>query len=345
MTTLKSVLVMAFGLLFLYLLFTVGAPFLLALVAVMFLEPLTGFFMRRFKLRRLVAASVSATLFTVVLIGLMVLIGLKLVDELLGFWDHVPHYLNNVNAYIQKGLDRAAALNGQGDENLPLKLENWASSLTSALQSLASSVSGLIYNFAKGIPNFFIVLIVFLCAVFLLGISLPAMKASFLSLFEESSRLQVEHIMANLRKSVFGFFRAQLLLSLLTYLLSFAGLLIIGVGYPLAVALLIVAVDILPILGTGTVLVPWAAYSFMTGRVATGVGLLLLFLVITAARRIVEPKVLGDAVGIGALPALVSLYVGYELIGVVGVFLGPVAVIVYTAARKVGLLHFKIKLQ
>ncbi|MBB6733510.1 sporulation integral membrane protein YtvI [Cohnella zeiphila] len=345
MTTLKTVLVMGFGLLFLYLLFTVGAPFLLALVAVIFLEPLNALLIRRFKLGRLAAATVSATLFTAVLIGLMVLIGLKLVDELLGFWEHVPTYLNHANAYIQDLLNRADSLSGKGEQDLPLKLENWVSSLTSALESLASAVSGVLYSFAKGIPNFFIVLVVFLCAVYLLGFSLPAMKTSFLSLFEEQSREQVEQVMANLRRSVFGFLRAQILLSLVTYVLSFFGLLIIGTGYPLAVALLIVAVDILPILGTGAVLVPWAAYAFATGDTYTAVGLLLLFFVITIVRRTVEPKVLGDAVGIGALSALVSLYVGYELVGLVGVFLGPIVVIVFTAARKAGLLHFKIKLQ
>jgi predicted PurR-regulated permease PerM len=61
-------------------------------------------------------------------------------------------------------------------------------------------------------------------------------------------------------------------------------------------------------------------------------------------RRIVEPKILGDAVGIGALSALISLYVGYQLVGVVGVFLGPIVIIVFTALRKAGLLDFKIKL-
>lgn len=343
---LKSVLLMAFGLLFLYLLFTVGAPFLLALIAVIFLEPLTGFLMTRLKLKRLAASTISSALFTVVLVGLMVLIGLKLIDELLGFWEHVPEYLNNANAYIKDLIDQAdTSFAGSGGDNLPIKLESWVSSLTNALQGLAASVSGVIYGFAKGIPNFFIVLIVFLCAVFLFGYSLPTMKTSFLSLFEDKSRLQVEQIMINLRKSVFGFLRAQFILSLLTYVLSFLGLLIIGTGYPLAVALLIVVVDILPILGTGSVLVPWAAYSFVTGDAYTAIGLLLLFLVITVVRRVVEPKVLGDAVGIGALSALVSLYVGYELVGLVGVFLGPIVVIVFMAARKVGLLDFKIKLQ
>jgi sporulation integral membrane protein YtvI len=186
---------------------------------------------------------------------------------------------------------------------------------------------------------------VFLVAVYLFTLSLPAMKSSFLSLFEDKSRLQVEEVLLSLRKSVFGFLRAQLLLSVITYVLAFVGLLIIGTGYPLAIALLIVVVDILPVLGVGSALVPWAVYQLVIGEVYTGVGLILLFLVITVVRRIVEPKILGDAVGIGALSALISLYVGYELVGLIGVFLGPIVVIVFMAMRKAGLFDFKIKFQ
>ena len=205
-------------------------------------------------------------------------------------------------------------------------------------------MSKSLFNLASGIPDLFIFLIVFVVAVYLFSLSLPTMKKSVLAMFEEKSRLQVEQVLDSLRKSVFGFLRSQLILSAVTYLLSFLGLLIIGTGYPLAIALVIVIVDILPILGTGSVLVPWAIFEIMSGDLYTAVGLVLLFIVITIVRRVIEPKILGDAVGIGALSALVSLYVGYKLVGVIGVFLGPIVVIVFMAARKAGLLDFKIKL-
>ncbi|WP_313731725.1 sporulation integral membrane protein YtvI [Cohnella nanjingensis] len=334
------------GLAFLYLLFTVGAPFLLALVVVIFLEPLNRVFMDRLQMNRVASAILSSTLFTIVLLGLMGLIGLKVVGELTSFWGNVPDYLSNANQYLQHLIEHAQSSydGGRESDQLPIKLESWMSSLTSALQNVAGGVSRYIVGFAAGIPNFFIVLIVFLVAVYLFGISLPTMKSSVLALFADESRSQVEEVMENLRKSIFGFLRAQLLLSLMTYVITFFGLLIIGTGYPLAIALLIVIVDILPILGTGSVLVPWAAYMLATGDSFTGIGLILLFLVITVVRRIIEPKILGDAVGIGALPALISLYVGYELVGLIGVFLGPAVVIVFIACRKVGLIPIRIKL-
>jgi predicted PurR-regulated permease PerM len=107
--------------------------------------------------------------------------------------------------------------------------------------------------------------------------------------------------------------------------------------------MLVMFVDIMPILGVGSVLIPWAVYLFIVGDSYTGFGLMLLFIVITVARRVIEPKVIGDSVGIGALSALVSMYVGFKLVGVIGVFIGPLVVIIYSAVRKAGLFQIKIK--
>jgi sporulation integral membrane protein YtvI len=341
----RTMLLMGVSIAFLYLLFTVGAPFLLALVAAIFLEPLTKLLMKRTRMNRLAASTISSTIFTVLLLGVIGLIGMKLVSELSNFFGKMPDILKNANTYIRDILKQLQSYSNNGNTPLPDQLEDWVSKLIDALTALSSKISSILLGFAAGVPDFFIFFIVFLVAVYLFALSLPSMKSSFLSLFEDKSRLQVEDVLVSLRKSVFGFLRAQLLLSVITYILSFIGLLIIGTGYPLAIALLIVFVDILPILGTGSVLVPWALYQLVTGDVYTGIGLLLLFLVITVVRRIVEPKILGDAVGIGALSALISLYVGYELVGLIGVFLGPIVVIVFMAMRKAGLFEFKIKFQ
>jgi sporulation integral membrane protein YtvI len=341
---LRQFMLIAFALVFLYLLFTAGAPFLLALVVAVFLDPLTQLLMTRMKMNRLAASTITSTLFTALLLGLAALIGMKVVAELTAFMQNVPNYLTDASRYIQDLLERAQSFSNGGAAPVPGQLESWLTKVTEALTKLSGTITTTLLDFAKGIPNFFVFFIVFLVAVYLFTLSMPQMKQSFLSLFEEKSRKQMDQVLDSLRKSVFGFLRAQLLLSVITYVICFVGLMIIGTGYPLAISLLIVVVDILPVLGTGSVIVPWAAYQLVAGDVFTGIGLLLLFIIITVVRRIVEPKILGDAVGIGALSALISLYVGFELVGVIGVFLGPIVVIVFIAARKAGLLDFKIKL-
>lgn len=341
----RTVILLGSSVLFLYLLFTVGAPFLLALVTAIFLEPLTGVLIRKAKMNRLAASTVSSSVFTVGLLGMLALIGIKLVNEFANFLKNAPDILNSAKTYLNDVIEDLQSYTNGGSNAVPSQLEDWVDNLTKMLSSLAEKVAAVLTNYVTGIPDFFIFFIVYLVAVFLFSFSLPTMKSSFLSLFEEKSQGQVEEVLVSLRRSVFGFLRAQLLLSVVTYVLSFVGLLVIGTSYPLAIALLIVVVDILPVLGTGSVLVPWGIYQLAAGDAYVGIGLFILFIVITIVRRIIEPKILGDAVGIGALSALISLYVGYALVGIVGVFLGPIVVIVFMAMRKAGLFDFKIKFQ
>lgn len=342
--SIRTVVMIAVALLLIYLCFTVGAPFLLALVVAIFLEPLNAFLMKRFKVNRLVAAVISSTLFTVLLIGLIVLLGIKIVAELIAFLQKVPQYFENANDIVDQLLVDARGLY----QNLPPDaietLEGYLLKLTGTITTMVGKLSTSIVSFASTLPGVFIFLIVFLVAVYMFSFSLNTMKASVLSLFDESSRPQVDQMLINLRKSIFGFLRSQIILSAMTYVISLAGLLILDIKYPMAIALLIIIVDIMPILGTGSVLVPWAAYLILTGDLFTGIGLIILFLFITVFRRIVEPKILGDSVGIGALSALISLYVGFKLVGVIGVFIGPLIVIIYMAARQAGLFQQKIKL-
>ncbi|AGA58736.1 sporulation integral membrane protein YtvI [Thermobacillus composti KWC4] len=342
----RTLIMIAVGLGLLYLLFTVGAPFLLALVVAIFIEPLTALLIRvsRGKLNRVVAGTISSTVFTIVLLGLIALLGARIVSELVAFWNRVPGYVSNLNVYFQDALNDARSLYEHLPPDTAAQIENWLAGLTGTLTQAATSLSRLFLSLAGEIPNLFIFFIVFLVAVYMFSYSLPTMKASFLSIFAEESRKQVEEVLDNLRRSIFGFLRSQLILSALTYIITLSGFLLLGVKYPMAIALLVVIVDIMPILGTGSVLVPWGSYLILTGDYYTGIGLIVLFLFITVFRRIIEPKVLGDAIGISALAALISLYVGLKLVGVIGVFLGPLVVIIFMAARKAGLFQLKIRL-
>jgi sporulation integral membrane protein YtvI len=331
-------------LLLLYLFFTVGAPFLLALVVAIFLEPLNQLFMKKFRMNRLLAATISSSLFTIILIGLIALLGVKVVAELIAFFKKVPNYFENANGMVDELMVQAQSLYQNFPPDAIETLENWLMGLTSTLTRMVGTLSNSVISFASSIPGMFIFFIVFLVAVYMMSFSLNTMKATVLSLFEEKSQPQVNELLNNLKKSIFGFLRSQFILSALTYIISLLGLLVLNVKYPLAIALLIIIVDIMPILGTGSVLVPWATYLLLTGNMYVGIGLIVLFLVITVFRRIVEPKILGDSVGIGSLSALVSLYVGFKLVGVIGVFIGPLVVIIYMAARRAGLFQMKFKL-
>ncbi|TNJ66680.1 sporulation integral membrane protein YtvI [Paenibacillus hemerocallicola] len=347
--SMKTIVLIVLGIGFLYGLFTIGMPFLMAIAIAMFLETPIVAMMRVFRLNRIVSATIVCTLFTLLLFGAVYLIGAGVVSQLVEIWKKTPTFLEEFDRYFRDATERTQlfynSLPADAAKQLQTGLEHGVSTLTNSISGIIGGISSYFLNAAKAVPNLFVAFVVFMVALYLMSYSLPVLKNQFTGLFEEKSRGKVEDVLGNLRSSVIGFLRAQIILSALTYIVSLTGLLILRVEYPLAVALLIVIVDVLPILGTGSVIVPWAAFVLIKGEMGLAIGLLILFVVITIFRRIVEPKILGDSIGIGALPTLVGLYVGFKLMGVVGLFLGPIVIMIYKEMRKVGLLQFKIKLE
>jgi sporulation integral membrane protein YtvI len=212
---------------------------------------------------------------------------------------------------------------------------------TSAINAASTLARGILGAVAI-IPGFLLTTIIYLVALFLISLDLPRLRAGFMRMFTVSAREKINVVLTQLNRATIGFLRAQIILSFVTFMIAWLGLIILKIKYSAVIALLIVLVDILPILGTGSFLVPWAAYNFFTDKTHLAIGLVILFLAITVIRRIIEPKILASNLGISALAALVSLFLGFQVLGFFGLILGPALVIIYEALRKAGFLKFKI---
>lgn len=343
--SLRTVLSMVIGILLLYGMFTVGLPFLLALITAISLESITLLLIKHLRVNRFIAGTIVSSLFTLVTLLLFYVIGIKIVREVIDFWNLAPKYLEQATKYLDAALEQTRlfyeSLPPEFAERVQIWLESAAQDLPNTLAGIVSTASAYL---AGAIPNLFIFFTVFIIAVYLYSYSLPSLKKSVLLLFDERSREKVDKVLVTLRTAIFGFLQSQIILAIITYIFTFLGLLILKTEYPLAIALLITIMEFAPIIGTGLVFIPWALYHFILGNVGYGIGILILFIAGATMRRIVEPKVLSDTIGISALAALVSLYVGYELMGIVGMFIGPFIVIIYQTLRHSGLLKMNIKL-
>ena len=219
--------------------------------------------------------------------------------------------------------------------------------LERSINSLESFFQGLVQatiNFLTIIPGFLIEFLIYLVALFLISLELPRLKGKLEQYLSDQTKKKLYLVTSQLNKAGIGFIKAQIILSLMTFTMAMIGLTILSIPYTALLSLLIVVVDILPILGTGSVLVPWAVIAILQDNQFLGIGLIVLFLVITIVRRIIEPKVYSSSLGISPLSALISLYIGYKLLGLSGVFLGPVMVIVYDTLRKANIIKFNFKL-
>jgi sporulation integral membrane protein YtvI len=125
--------------------------------------------------------------------------------------------------------------------------------------------------------------------------------------------------------ALFGYIRAQLILMSMTFIELNIGLAIAGVKHSILVAAIISLIDALPILGSGSILIPWSAFSFLMGNFELGVALLVIYVVVLVVRQFVEPKVLGQQIGLHPLITLVAMYSGLKLFGFAGLIIGPVS--------------------
>jgi len=225
-----------------------------------------------------------------------------------------------------------------------LSIDNTLERYINSLESFFQGIVQAIINFLTIIPGFLIELLIYLVALFLISLELPRLKGKLENYLSDQSKKKLYLVTEQLNKAGIGFIKAQIILSLMTFTMAMIGLTILKVPYTALLSLLIVIVDILPILGTGSVLIPWAVIAILQDNQFLGIGLIILFSVITIVRRIVEPKVYSSSLGISPLAAFISLYIGYKLMGLPGVFLGPIMVIIYDTLRKANIIKINFKL-
>lgn len=205
-----------------------------------------------------------------------------------------------------------------------------AEALTARLPSAAMSV-------AEFVPAAFVFLTVTLLSCYYFaaddGRIGRGLGQFILRLCPRGVREHVPPLWRRLRRMGRRYLRACLLLGLFTFLQMFIGLAILSVPYAFLLSLLIAVVDFLPLLGTGIILIPWAAVSLLMGEVRLGIGLLVLYAVSSVVRQILEPRLIGQGLGLHPLLSLFAMYAGLRLLGVPGMILAPLLV---SAAREAG---------
>ena len=140
-------------------------------------------------------------------------------------------------------------------------------------------------------------------------------------------------------KTVWKMIKSYVILFFITFIELTIGLLVLGIDYFWIIALLIAIVDILPVVGTGTVLIPWGILELVLGDTAIGIGILVLYIIITVVRNIIEPKLVSKQIGLPPILTLLGMYVGLKLFGILGLFLVPLLMILVKTANDIGAIH------
>ena len=307
-------------------------PFLLALGLAMLLEPLMEQARRRLRLKRGFTAAVVTLVLVGGLLTALIAVLVQAVEQALALLSSLPEML----AGLPETLERVQTRVSDFCAACPEGLRRWAEGALEDLPRMASTLAGQASSAALrglsalmgALPGLFLACGTTVLAVFFTLTAYPQVMAFLRRQLPARWRGRAGGVKASVLDTLGKWLRAECILLLVTFLQLLAGLLLLRQEYALLLALLIALIDALPVFGTGTVLLPWAAVLCVAGNVPRGIALAALYAVIAVVRSVLEPKVMAAQVGLPPLVALAAMYVGFRVMGVAGMVLLPLAVLV-----------------
>ena len=342
-------------------LFWVTAPFLLTFLLAIFLQkPLRKIDKKTKKKGHTFYSILLVILTTLVILIPVILIASEIISRLSDFIKYFAEQLNDLPTFLakleQEILSVAKFLPDSIYKSFSDSLTNVFDSLlndsTSSLSvnfnslkgTLTSGISG-VYGVVKNIPSILIGVVIGIIAWIFFTKDYKYIVRFIQNQLPEGKKNLLVEIKQVFSKTIFKMARAYGLIMLITFFelfLGFSLLSMLGImknSYYILIAALIAIFDILPVAGSGGILVPWALISLVMGNFKQAIGLIIIYIVITLIRQYIEPKIVGDTLGVHPLVTLMGLYFGLKLFGFLGMFIVPLTVMTLKVFNDTGRIH------
>ena len=306
-------------------------PFILAFIMAWALNPVIQILQRRLRLTRKLFSYILVLMIYAVLGVLAFVFVTQMIGQLIDLVGAVPSIVAQMqkayNALMQYILQLLDMLPPGYEEVRQEVLSLFASAwdwLRGVITRLVSGAVGITSGVAMEVPSFVIFLTVLILASCIITTDFPNLRENIYAYLGSRGKHSLRLMGHSFRTAVLGFFRSQLIFALVDMAIILVAFFIIGVTYPLPIALVLCFLDFIPFFGAGTVLVPWGLICLLLGFAPMGAQLLLLYAILYILRRIFEPRVLGGATGFSSLQMLLSMYEGMRLAGVTGLIIAPI---------------------
>lgn len=315
-------------------LFRIFLPFLIGWLLSLLFNPLAD------RLQRLhVPRGISAIIGILLLFALLGLLGFwsgtGIMARLKKFAENLPQYIS----LVETGLSHFWAQLNTYTQRLPQGLQSIFSDLQADSSGFLLSLvpTGKATGKLGGVSRFFIAFFVSMLSAYFFTKDRDLIREQYDRHVAPLLGLSVHTTKQELKASVWGYIKTQLILMGFVFVITLIGLLVLHSPHPLLLSILIAIIDALPFFGSGLILWPGAIYFFTRGNSFLAIGYLVLYGMIQIMRQILQPKILGTQIGLHPLLTLFSMYFGFKCIGVFGLILGPIVAVVLKAlfqARK-----------
>lgn len=301
-------------------------PFLFAYFLARMLLPIITFLNKKFKIPKSISSFITILVFALILIGIVCCLGRVILHQLQSLIQNVPVYQKIITDKISMLCEHCNKLFGLRDgvvtewmDNNMIQMREYLS-----IRLLPSMTQFTLHGILKLFGIFAIFFLIFIGALMILR-DIEEIKEEYQnSLFYK----QVHPITGYLSDVGYAYLRAQLIIVSLVSVACTIGLFLIHNEYALVLGIGIGLFDAVPLLGSGSILVPWAIWKLINGDIADAAILITLYLCCQLIRQILEPKLIGDRIGVKPIFTIMAMYAGVKLFGIAGFFLGPIALII-----------------
>ena len=312
-------------------------PFVLALVIAAALQKPIVYLSKKTRLTEKAAAIILCVFIILLLAAVLFFIGNAVIENVEGFVSSVSGVLKNLPRLFENLKASIINISNGFPESLKAKIEGYLNNvnITEILSSLniSSPLSG-VFGAAMKIPGIIVSTGIFIISTVFISMDYRKIVNFIFARLSQKHQNTVMDVKQVFFSTVLKLIKSYLIIMLITFSeisVSFLLMKLLGIydsDYIILISLLITVVDILPIFGTGTVLIPWSLYEFITGNVKMGIFLLISYLVISTVRSIIEPKIVGNQANLSPVVTLLAMYLGLKLFGIIGLFILPVCVMI-----------------
>lgn len=313
-------------------------PFVIGWIIAMIANPLVRFMEKRIKIVRKHGSVIIIIIVLGTVVGLLYLVVSVLIHESVQLINDLPSIYEALEEQIKNVTESLGGIYNI----LPRGVKNFADSLSdnigvylsnamADMKTPSISDAGAV---AKNAAEFLFMSIITILSAYFFIAEKDNLSGIVRKYAPESIMKQYDMIVANFKKAVGGYFKAQFKIMLIITVILFIGFEFMDVKYSFLLALGTAFLDLLPIFGTGAVIWPWAVVEAITGSYGRVIGLLIIYLVCQVVKQLLQPKMVGDSIGISPLQTLVFMFIGYRLGGLFGLIIGiPAGMIIVNFYR------------
>lgn len=301
-------------------------PFVIGWIIAMIANPLVRFLEKRVKIVR----KHSSVLIIIAALGIVIALlyfgGVFLVRQTTGLISELPQIVEETQIQLEKAADDMKGFYHILPVNVKEWIDNIGGSIGTYISGFISKISKTSINGAssivKNVAEAFLMSIITILSAYFFIAERDILVANVKKNTPDSILLKYQIIKDNFILAIGGYFKAQFKIMGVVMTILFIGLWIIGVGYSFLIAFLIAFLDFLPVFGTGTVIFPWAVLDVIGGDYFEAACLMIIYFICQLVRQILQPKMVGDSIGLSPLTTLVFMFIGYRIKGVLGMIVG-----------------------